>query len=109
MRPAPNDDAHPGAHLSCIELEKAASLYALTTTAPPPNTMPVLTLPALDGWLANLAGILPLSALAEFTDPPRMLHAYQLSGCGLLWNWAVTPAGARLLLSVRTYGNRRHH
>lgn len=57
------------------------------------------TPPMLNDWLSNLAGILPLSALIEFTDFPKTLHSYELSGRGLLWNWLVTPAGSRLLLS----------
>lgn len=63
--------------------------------------MVLFTPPLLSDWLANLAGILPLSAVIEFTDPPKTLHAYELCGRGMLWNWIVTPAGARLLLSAR--------
>lgn len=55
--------------------------------------------PELSGWLSNTAGILPLSALIDFTDVVKKLHSYELSGRGLLWNWPVTPVGARLLLS----------
>ena len=55
--------------------------------------------PELRGMPANVAGILPLSALIDFTDAEQTLHSYQLSGRGMLWNWVITPACARLLLS----------
>lgn len=61
--------------------------------------MAILELPDLNDWLANAAGILPLSSLIEFTDVAIKLHSYELSGRGLLWNWLVSPIGARLLLS----------
>lgn len=61
--------------------------------------MAVFELPDLSDWLANAAGILPLSALIEFTNVAIKLHSYELSGRGLLWNWLVSPIGARLLLS----------
>lgn len=61
--------------------------------------MAVFELPDLNDWLANAAGVLPLSALIEFTNDAIKLHSYELSGRGLLWNWLVSPIGARLLLS----------
>ncbi|KAI0158320.1 hypothetical protein GGR57DRAFT_510489 [Xylariaceae sp. FL1272] len=51
------------------------------------------------GWVAELAGILPLSALVEFIDLPPKLHIYQLAGYAALWNSPITPAGSRLFLS----------
>ena len=62
--------------------------------------MPILNPPTLSGMPANIAGILPLSALIDFTDAERTLHSYQLSGRGLIWNWVITPACARLLIST---------
>ncbi|PMD60359.1 uncharacterized protein K444DRAFT_663185 [Hyaloscypha bicolor E] len=58
---------------------------------------PIIT-PALSIWLQQLAGILPLTALIEFIDIPTKLHVFELSGSVSLWNWPITPAGARLLL-----------
>ena len=55
--------------------------------------------PSLAVWLQQLAGILPLTALIDFTDLSVKLHAFELSGAVPFWNWAITPAGARLLLS----------
>ncbi|OTA68495.1 hypothetical protein K449DRAFT_419170 [Hypoxylon sp. EC38] len=52
-----------------------------------------------DSWLAELAGILPLSALIDFIDVPGILHIFELTGAIPLWCWAVTPSGGRLLLS----------
>ncbi|KAJ2986458.1 hypothetical protein NUW58_g5019 [Xylaria curta] len=52
-----------------------------------------------NSWVAELAGILPLSALVEFIDLPPKLHIYQLAGYTALWNSPITPAGSRLLLS----------
>jgi hypothetical protein len=54
--------------------------------------------PDLPLWAQTLATILPLSALIEFVDVATELHAYQLRS-SVRWNWPVTPAGARLLLS----------
>jgi hypothetical protein len=54
--------------------------------------------PKLPLWAQTLATILPLSALIEFVDVATELHAFQLSN-SVRWNWPVTPAGARLLLS----------
>src|SRR2546430_1215603 len=59
----------------------------------------VLHPPALSTWLQQLAGIIPLTALIEFVDPPTVLHTFELSGSVPLWNWPVTPAGARLLFA----------
>ena len=59
-----------------------------------------MTLPELGGMPANVAGILPLAALIDFTDPQQLLHFYQLSGRGMMWNWVITPACARLILSL---------
>ena len=61
--------------------------------------MHILNPPKLSGMPANVAGILPLSALIDFTDAEQTLHWYQLSGRGMMWNWVITPACARLLLS----------
>ncbi|GAP83673.2 putative peptidase family M3 [Rosellinia necatrix] len=52
-----------------------------------------------NGWVAELAGILPLSALIEFIDLPPKFHVHQLAGFTALWNSPITPAGSRLLLS----------
>ncbi|KAI0532029.1 hypothetical protein GGR58DRAFT_518048 [Xylaria digitata] len=52
-----------------------------------------------NGWVAELAGILPLSALVEFIDLPPKLYIYQLAGYAALWSSPITPAGSRLLLS----------
>lgn len=54
----------------------------------------------LPPWAQQLAGIFPLTALIEFIDLPTKLHLFELAGCVPLWNWPVTPAGARLLLST---------
>lgn len=67
--------------------------------------MTVLELPDLGGWLADAAGILPLSALIEFTDVAIKIHSYELSGRGLLWNWLVSPISARLLFSINDGSN----
>ena len=48
---------------------------------------------------ANIAGILPLFALIDLTNAEQTLHWYQLSGRSMMWNWVITPACARLLLS----------
>ena len=61
--------------------------------------MHLINLPKLSGIPANVTGILPLSALIDFTDPEQILHFYQLSGRGMMWNWVITPACARLLVS----------
>ena len=58
-------------------------------------------LPPLAPWLQQLAGILPLCALIEFIDIATKLHVFQLNRSVPIWNWPVTPAGARLLLSSR--------
>ncbi|KAL8339739.1 hypothetical protein RB601_006041 [Gaeumannomyces tritici] len=50
-------------------------------------------------WVASLANILPLSALLDFLDTPRVLHALQLTGTAPFWSWPVTPAGSRLILA----------
>jgi hypothetical protein len=50
-------------------------------------------------WARELAGILPLSALIDFIDVPQKLHVLELTGAVPLWNWPVTPAGSRILLS----------
>ncbi|KAM7192072.1 hypothetical protein V8F20_009048 [Naviculisporaceae sp. PSN 640] len=54
----------------------------------------------LPDWAQQLAGILPLTALIEFTDLPTKLHVFELAGGVPFWNWPVTPSGARLLLST---------
>ena len=61
--------------------------------------MRIINLPKLGGMPANVTGILPLAALIDFTDPEQILHFYQLSGRGMMWNWVITPACARLILS----------
>ena len=61
--------------------------------------MRTIHLPKLGGMPANVTGILPLAALIDFTDPKQILHFYQLSGRGMMWNWVITPACARLILS----------
>lgn len=61
--------------------------------------MPILPLPFLSAWAANLSGILPLSALFDLTSPPTTLHTYQLSSRRSLPTWVITPALARLLLT----------
>ncbi|KAI0098189.1 hypothetical protein GGR51DRAFT_577167 [Nemania sp. FL0031] len=53
-------------------------------------------------WVSSLANILPLSALLDFLDIPRTLHAYELNGTAPLWCWPITPAGSRLILSRHT-------
>ncbi|KAI1447038.1 hypothetical protein F5Y02DRAFT_425191 [Annulohypoxylon stygium] len=50
-------------------------------------------------WVSSLANILPLSALLDFLDTPRMLHAYELNGVTPLWCWPISPAGSRVLVS----------
>ncbi|KAJ4171712.1 hypothetical protein NW754_000291 [Fusarium falciforme] len=50
-------------------------------------------------WVAELAGILPLSALIDFIDIPPKLHVLELAGTVPLWSWAITPSGSRLLLA----------
>ena len=62
-------------------------------------TFPIPPLPSLAPWLQQLAGILPLCALIEFIDNATKLHVFQLNRSVPIWNWPVTPAGARLLLS----------
>ena len=64
-------------------------------------TFLTLVLPDLSPWLQQLAGILPLSALVEFVDVATKLHTFELNRSVPNWNWPVTPAGARLLLSRR--------
>jgi len=58
-----------------------------------------ISLPPLSVLLQHLAGILPLSALIEFIDIATKVHLFELNGSVALWNWPVTPPGARLLLS----------
>ncbi|KAK4224279.1 hypothetical protein QBC38DRAFT_24757 [Podospora fimiseda] len=50
-------------------------------------------------WMAEIAGILPLSALIDFVDVPLKLHVHQLVSGVPLWSWPITPLGSRLLLS----------
>lgn len=56
--------------------------------------------PVLHGWLANAAGILPLSAFISFIDSSADVHLYDLCGSLPLWAWTMTPAGARLLFAT---------
>lgn len=51
-------------------------------------------------WVSAMANNLPLSALLNFLDTPRTLHALELCGRSPLWSWPVTPAGSRLLLNL---------
>lgn len=60
---------------------------------------PLISSPHLPIWAQQLAGILPLAALVEFIDVSVKLHLFELAGSVSLWNWPVTPAGARVLLS----------
>jgi hypothetical protein len=60
---------------------------------------PFLQLPDLEPWAQQLASILPLAVLLEFADLETKLHVFELSGLNPLWNWPVTPKGARLLSS----------
>jgi hypothetical protein len=60
---------------------------------------PLVTPPPLTIWEQQLAGIVPLSALVEFIDVATKLHIFELTGTVPIWNWPVTPTGARLLLS----------
>lgn len=59
----------------------------------------LLKLSTISTWAKQLAGILPLLTLIEFIDVDLKLHLYELTGRVPLWNWPITPAGARLLLS----------
>jgi hypothetical protein len=54
---------------------------------------------ARHGWMGELAGILPLSALIDFVEIPPKLHILELAGAIPLWSWTITPAGSRLLLA----------
>ncbi len=62
-------------------------------------TLSAAHFPDLPAWAQQLAGTLPLSALIEFIDVGLMLHLYELNERITFWNWPITPAGARLLLS----------
>lgn len=66
----------------------------------PEMSTPFIAAPALPFWTQQLAGILPLTALIEFIDLLTKLHVFELAGLVPLWNWPVTPAGARLLLAT---------
>ncbi|KAF5642457.1 pfs domain protein [Fusarium tjaetaba] len=62
--------------------------------------MTLINFPALPQWAQTLASILPLSALIEFVDVETSIHVYELRGGSVpYWNWPVSPAGARTLLS----------
>jgi len=66
------------------------------------NTMGQLfPMPELPMYVQQLASILPLTALIEFIDLPTKLHGFHLTGRVPLWNWPITPAGARLLLQTK--------
>lgn len=67
-------------------------------TAPGKPTIPPL--PSLPPWAQQLANILPLSALIDFLDIPKVFHIYQLRGGVPLWCWPITPSASRLLLGV---------
>ncbi|GAD95923.1 hypothetical protein AN3553.2 [Paecilomyces variotii No. 5] len=60
---------------------------------------PLLELPQIPGWAQQLANILPFTVLIEFIDVSMKLHVFELTAQVPLWNWPVTPKGARLLLS----------
>ena len=62
-------------------------------------TFTTILLPPLSSWLQQLAGILPLCALVDFIDVATKLHISELNRSVPMWNWPVTPIGARLLLS----------
>lgn len=55
--------------------------------------------PELATWGQQLANILPLAALLEFSDVEKKLHILELSGFCPYWTWPLTPKAARLLLS----------
>ncbi|KAI5779660.1 hypothetical protein DFH27DRAFT_657290 [Peziza echinospora] len=62
--------------------------------------LPLFQLPELNDWLANAAGILPLSTLIDFINVATSLHTYELVGIShSLWQWPITPSGAQLLMS----------
>ena len=61
--------------------------------------LPKFDPPQLANWAQQLAGILPFSALIDFVDIEAKLHITELNTSVCLWNWPVTPSGARLLLS----------
>ncbi|CAI7638160.1 unnamed protein product [Penicillium bialowiezense] len=61
--------------------------------------MPLIGLPSLPGWAAQLVSILPLCALIEFSEEALKLHIFELAGLIPLWSWPISPRGARLLLS----------
>lgn len=58
-------------------------------------------------WVAEVAGILPLSALIDFVDVPQKLHIHQLVSAVPHWSWPVTPAGSRLLLEDAPTGTQQ--
>ncbi|KAK7921360.1 hypothetical protein PG985_009382 [Apiospora marii] len=60
---------------------------------------PIITLPELATWGQQLASLVPLAALLEFIDLQQKLHVFELSGFNPAWSWALTPEGARLILS----------
>ena len=54
----------------------------------------------LPKWAETLASIIPLSGLIEFVDVETSIHVYELRGGSVpFWNWPITPAGARILVS----------
>lgn len=60
---------------------------------------PIIILPNLAAWAQQLASLVPLAALLEFVDLQQKLHVFELSGFTPAWSWALTPEGARLILS----------
>ncbi|PTB41103.1 hypothetical protein M441DRAFT_58541 [Trichoderma asperellum CBS 433.97] len=65
--------------------------------------MAQINFPDLPMWAQTLASILPLSALIEFVDVETSIHVYELRGGSVpFWNWPISPAGARILLSKDT-------
>ncbi|KIM95444.1 hypothetical protein OIDMADRAFT_134497 [Oidiodendron maius Zn] len=58
-------------------------------------------IPDQNAWVAQLASILPLSALIEFIEISPKLHILELAGAIPLWSWVITPSGSRLLLAKR--------
>ena len=63
------------------------------------NQLPSNALPSLPTWAQQLAGILPLSAVIDFLNTPKVFHIFQLRGAVPAWCWPITPSGSRLLLA----------
>lgn len=50
-------------------------------------------------WASQLAGVLPLSALIDFLNTPKVFHILQLRGGIPIWCWPISPSASRLLLA----------